>query len=186
MTICDVPGMEIFMQKTNKKQKLTVDDKYIRPANAEKLLKAAMTDRRTVYISGSTGYGKTSLVADFLSRRRYEYFTAADMENMEKGIRKICEDNGREDIVVIDDLYLIDTPEIRERIYELLQRLINRFDIWLILISRADLPGWLKPLYVQNIFVLIGETQLAFTQKEEDEYIENWGCNPILETRNEI
>lgn len=42
----------------------------------------------------------------------------------------------------------------------------------LILISRAHVPGWLMPLYVQYNFVSVEEEDLCFTRKEQMLYLE--------------
>lgn len=41
------------------------DGRYLRPAAAYELMKTAQGMRRTVYIYGASGSGKTSFIADF-------------------------------------------------------------------------------------------------------------------------
>ena len=50
---------------------------YIAPEAALKKLRAAKGLGQTVYIYGATGYGKTALVKQYLSKRRYHYISCA-------------------------------------------------------------------------------------------------------------
>ena len=62
------------MQDAGENQKPETDKYYIRPKAANDRMKLAQNMGQTVYISGATGFGKTSFVADYLFRRRYEYY----------------------------------------------------------------------------------------------------------------
>lgn len=55
-----------------------MDKGYIAPEAALKKLRAAKGLGQTVYIYGATGYGKTELVRQYLSRRRYRYISCAE------------------------------------------------------------------------------------------------------------
>lgn len=122
---------------------------------------------------------------DFLSRRRYEYYSIKDT-----GLKDIrLPGNGqreKERIIVVDDLYLLDNAEDREKYYPVLSLLANRTDIWLILISRCPIPGWLKPLYIKQIFVIINGNELCFTEEDEDNYFEKWELSPMRESMKRI
>ena len=91
------------------------DGRYLRPAAAYELMKTAQGMRRTVYIYGASGSGKTSFIADFFSRRRYEYYPLAQTRIEDIKIPEQTAGN-KENIVVIDDLYLVDSQESREAV----------------------------------------------------------------------
>lgn len=54
----------------------------------------------------------------------------------------------------------------------------DRKDVWLILISRAPVPKWLKTAFVRYIFVTIREDMLRLTEKEQEKYLEKWELSP--------
>ncbi len=141
------------MQQLNENGKPMVDEHYIRPANAEKIMRNAHNARQTLYVYAPTGFGKTSFVADMLQRRRYLYLLAGDTDRLLEELAAVlaAEVDNKETIIVIDDLHLIESDETKERLLPILQGLIVRSDIWLVMISRADVPSWLKSLYIQNI-----------------------------------
>lgn len=168
--------------KSNNKP--VVDERYVRPQAAWEQMKAALNTRQTVYIYGTTGTGKTSFVADFLDRKRYQYFDLADT-----GIAEIAEavpektDTAHEKtnvqtILVIDDMHLLETQEDRSACGQLIEELSSRRDVWLILISRAPVPKWLKTVFIRYIFVTIGEEELCLTEQEQENYLEKWGLFP--------
>lgn len=55
-----------------------MDKGYIAPESALRKLRAANGMGQTVYIYGATGYGKTELVKQYLSKRRYRYISSAE------------------------------------------------------------------------------------------------------------
>lgn len=157
------------------------DGRYLRPAAAYELMKTAQGMRRTVYIYGASGSGKTSFIADFFSRRRYEYYPLAQTRIEDIKIPEQTAGN-KENIVVIDDLYLVDSQESREAVYPLLEEMTARKDIWLILLSRCQMPKWLKPLYINKVFITIDEGNLSFSEEDELEYLAKWEIYPMQET----
>lgn len=160
--------------------KPSVDQKYIRPHQANNLMKMAQGLKQTVYICGVTGYGKTSLAADFLARRRYEYYSMGEVSLAQIELPASGEWAGPERIIVVDDLHQIQAAE-REGSYDILKTLAASPRIWLILISRCPLPGWLKPLYIERIFVTIGEKELTFAHGEQDAYLAKWSLSLMPE-----
>lgn len=152
-----------------KRMGYVADGGYVRPKKANELMKAAQSIKRTVYIYGATGYGKTAFVADFLAHKKSEYYTMSDA-----ALLGAAEENaGQPRTVVVDDLHLLSVADERERQYAILERLAGDPNVWLILISRAPLPAWLNPLHVRRIFMMIGERELAFSEKEEEAYLSN-------------
>ena len=89
------------MQDAGENQKPETDKYYIRPKAANDRMKLAQNMGQTVYISGATGFGKTSFVADYLFRRRYEYYSMAESVP-EDILRGLSYEKKR--IVVVDDL----------------------------------------------------------------------------------
>lgn len=177
------------------KGKAIVDDKYIRPLRAAEMMKAARSMRQTVYIYGSAGHGKTSLVMDFLARRKYKYYSAADNEavrSLRKDVAALVqgidssEGWGRQPILVVDDLNLVELAEHREQWYEVLEELTDMEELWLILISRSPVPRWLKPLYIKQLFVVIDEEALRLTVKEKQAFFARWELSMSEERADRI
>ena len=173
-----------------RRNKHTVDEHYIRPQAAWEQMKAARNTGQTVYIYGATGSGKTALVTDFFARKTYHYLSATDMgaSQMNGIIREKTEDAHKKEepahkrtntqqIVVLDDLYLLETQEERAVCEQIIEELSGRKDVWLILISRAPVPKWLKPLCVRHIFIIIREEWLFLTEREQQLYLEGWGLS---------
>lgn len=125
------------MQELNDAQKLEVDAYYISPKTANERMKAAQNTGQTVYICGAVGFGKTSFVADYLSRRRYEYYS---MEHI--GLEEIPVIHAKETkrIVVVDDLHMITETSERENACKVFGQLAKNPSVWLILIGRCLLP----------------------------------------------
>ena len=137
-------------------------------------MKLAQEMGQTVYLYGVIGLGKTSFVKDYLGRRKYAYYSA---ENYTKWQFEMPE-KGKQQIIVIDDLYLITQPELREEIYPLLESLAQQREVWLILLSRSPIPRWLMPLYVDYLFCIIEEKDLLLSREEQDSYFESFGVYP--------
>ena len=138
---------------------------YIAPKIAMKKLKSARSLPQNVYLYGATGYGKTELVRQFLSGRKYAYLSCEELP---------WEDVSPHDrIVVIDDLHRLKSEERREEILALAER----EDVWLVLISRSPVPSWLLPRYVQGGFIVISESDLRLGRGEITGYLESLGID---------
>lgn len=148
-----------------------MDKNYIAPAAALKKLKTARSLLQTVYLYGATGYGKTELVRQYLSGRRYTYLSCEELP-WEDGALP-AEEPGRQNrrVVVIDDLHRLKSEELRREIIALEER----EDIWLILISRSPLPAWLMPQHIKSVFVVISEKDLRMGRGEIAAYLEARG-----------
>ena len=148
-----------------------MDKNYIAPAAALKKLKTARSLPQTVYLYGATGYGKTELVRQYLSGRRYIYLSCEELP-WEDGALP-AEEPGRQNrrVVVIDDLHRLKSEELRREIIALEER----EDIWLILISRSPLPAWLMPQHIKSVFVVISEKDLRMGRGEIAAYLEACG-----------
>lgn len=160
-----------------KMQKPVTDEFYVRPQGAWKMMKAAQSLHRMVYIYGVSGSGKTSFVADFLARKRYLYLSLADAE-MEK-VTVLSEDQEElPQIIVLDDLHSLESTEDRSICGRLIEQLAKRKDLWVILISRAQIPKWLKTVYVQCTMLTIGEEELYLSESEQELYFNKWEIYP--------
>lgn len=159
------------MQDAGENQKPETDKYYIRPKAANDRMKLAQNMGQTVYISGATGFGKTSFVADYLFRRRYEYYSMAESvpEDILRGLS--CE---KKRIVVVDDLQQLTETVERETACEIVEKLAKDPEVWLVLVGRCPVPAWLKPVYIQHVFVMIGEKELALSEREEKDYLKMW------------
>ena len=148
-----------------------MDQNYIAPASALKKLKKARNLSQTVYLYGATGYGKTELVRQYLSGRRYIYLSCEELP-WEAGALP-SEEPGRQNrrIVVIDNLHRLKSEELRREILAL----EKRKDIWLILIGRSPLPTWLMSRHIQEVFVVISENDLRMGRDEITAYLDARG-----------
>lgn len=151
-----------------------MDNGYVAPA-ALKKLRAAGRCCNTVYIYGATGYGKTELVRQYLGSRRYLYLSCEDVsawnfENLPKEKGR-SERNAQRSVVVIDDLHLLRDESYQKEILELL----GRDNIWMILISRSQVPAWLVPDCVRMGFIVIREEQLYLGAAETAELFSRHG-----------
>lgn len=154
-----------------------LDKYYVCPQTAYKRIKAAYGMRQTIYIHGTTGYGKTSFITYYLKRKKYYYLSAEKkdfLQYLEALTKELQNEDENEKIVAVDDLYCIKDYEEREITYQLLEKLISDTNIWVIMISRCNIPAWLTPLHIKYFFVTITERDLSLSEKESDLYIENW------------
>lgn len=148
------------------------DRRYIRPKKAEKKMRIAWNTLQPTYIYGTTGWGKTAFVKDYLLHRRYQYFSAGKLklENL------LIPEDGKNRIVVIDDLYDIEPDEYGRKLQKGILDLLGRPYIWVILINRASIPSWLAPVYMTHYFIHIGEEDLALSKQQVQRYYESWEC----------
>lgn len=140
-----------------------MDKGYIAPADALKKLRAARCLKQTVYIYGATGYGKTELVRQYLANRRYRYISCGEDESGSLGEAEIKQNA----VVVVDNLQLVKSMQQRGEILSM----TARKDIWLILISRSQLPSWLIPAYVKEGFLVITEKDMSLKKMEIAAYL---------------
>ena len=153
-----------------------MDKGYIAPKPALRKLRAA-NGLGQVYIYGATGYGKTELVKQYLSKRRYRYISSAEDA---AGLLDVAAQGGRKGkgaetrtVVVVDDLHLLKDQEGRRAVLSL----IKREDVWPILICRSPIPAWLMPPYVGGGFLVITEDDLRLGEKEAAAYMESQGLS---------
>ncbi len=165
------------------RMKMTADGGGGGPQTAYRQLQAARGPRQTVYICGVTGSGKTSLAADYLTRKKHICCSGGEMEagELEQLLQrktKAAEKKQKENavtIVVLDDLQFVEGEEQRKAWAHLIEEMSARKDIWLILISRARIPGWLKLAHARHVFSVIGEESLFFSREEQDQYMDKRG-----------
>lgn len=138
-----------------------MDKDYIAPADALKKLRAARSLRQTVYIYGATGYGKTELVRQYLSNRRYQYISCGDDNASRAG-------NTSDAVIVVDNLQLLKDSKQRLEILDM----AAKKESWLILISRSPIPSWLMPAYVKEGFLVITEGDLNLKKTEIAAYLQ--------------
>lgn len=158
------------------------DESYIRPKEAARKLKMAQNTKRTVYLYGVTGTGKTALVEDVLGKRGYAYYPAGETLPDQVCVPK----EGKQQIIVFDDLHTVAGAQLRDEYAALFDSLMERKDIWLILISRCKVARWLMPLHVQYLFLIIGEEDLRLDRTQQDLYFEKWGMPLPWETSEKI
>ena len=148
-----------------------MDQNYIAPAGALKKLKTARSIPQTVYLYGATGYGKTELVRQYLSGRRYIYLSCEELPWEAGALPPVEPGRQNRRVVVIDDLHRLKSEELRQEILALEER----EDIWLILVSRSPLPAWLMPRHIKSVFVVVSEDDLRMGRDEITAYLDARG-----------
>ncbi|MCQ2524059.1 MAG: LuxR C-terminal-related transcriptional regulator [Lachnospiraceae bacterium] len=128
---------------------------YIAPVEAHRKLQLARRMEHNVYLYGATGYGKTTLIKQYLDFRSYEYIDCSEPGWEEK-------DYSSFGCLVFDQAHLIQSTYQKH----LLTKLMDRDDVWVILSSRADLASWLRPYVLASRLVLINEKDLHLKEKE--------------------
>lgn len=128
---------------------------YIAPAEAHRKLQLARRREQNVYLYGATGYGKTTLLKQYLDFRSYEYIDCSEPEWEEKNYFSVS-------CVVFDQAHLIQSTEQKQ----IIARLLNREDVWVIISARASLPSWMRPFQMASNLMVITETDLQLTEKE--------------------
>ncbi len=164
------------------KKRNTRDERYVRPKMAEEKFKLAQGLQQNVYLYGITGIGKTAFVKDMLGRKSYDYYSAK--EGSAEQI--LLPEDDKVHIIVIDDLHHIMDDRSREEYVDRLHVLMQRRNIWLILIARCTLPRWLMSFHVDQAFLIIQEKDLYLDQPGQDAYFEKWSIKLSLEQSKNI
>lgn len=68
---------------------------------------------------------------------------------------------------MIDDLQFLDAER-----REIVRSFVQRPDIWLILVSRSPVPGWLMPEYINLGFMVLNENDLRLREPEITAYLD--------------
>lgn len=145
-----------------------MDKDYIAPKAAFRKLRAARSLEQTVYIYGATGYGKTQLVRQYLSGRKYVYVSCKE-EWTALSVPAYGEEGRKgKQTLVVDDVHLLKDADKREELLSL----VGRQDIWLVLIGRSPVPSWLMPPYINRGFIVISEEDLCLGEEEIGSYME--------------
>lgn len=144
---------------------------YVRPLKALKRMKVAEEERRTVYVYGVTGIGKTELITHYLAGREYRLLDAGRLtpEDLEP------EKSEERQIFVIDNLHELIFDQESEELKNGIMALAGREDIWLILAGRCPVPPWLCPARYREMFCVINEEELLFDDRMADQYIARAG-----------
>lgn len=146
------------------------DGGYVPPRRAKKKFKLAQELGQNIYLYGITGIGKTALAKHMLGRKSYDYYSAE-----ETGADQILvPEDGEPHIIVIDDLHYIMEAGQREAYAAVLRSLVRRSDLWLVLISRCDIPQWLMPLHMDSIFFVIAEEDMLLDRGGQEDYFARW------------
>lgn len=125
---------------------------WLIPKDAQRKLLSARKHKTVVYLYGAIGFGKTQTVLSAVEGLKYRRISC------QRGPFSIDTDSYEDlDALIIDDLQRLENWEERRQILELLSK---KTDLWVILISRAPIPGWLTNQLSLHPFTLIDETDL--------------------------
>lgn len=143
---------------------------YIRPHLANQKMKFAQAKYQTVYLYGVSGCGKTSFIKDYFGKRQYVYLSAHKLtpQDLDFGI------GSTKTVVVLDDLYLLGLSDEDELIKRKINELVDRRDIWLVLMNRCKVPRWLTATYLKHMFMVIEEQDFCLSYQEIKSYFSLW------------
>lgn len=166
------------MQKTVKNMK----ENYICSQKAIRKLRSARKFRTPLYLYGVTGIGKTSLVLNNLRMKHCSYYSAAQVDAEEIMIKEQTSIY----TVIIDDLHCVSSVEQREAYCKKIGKLLERENIWLILIARCPFPRWLLEFRTKYIFIEIPEEDFLLSREEQTLYLEQFDLHISEEIQQEV
>ncbi|MCR4736220.1 MAG: LuxR C-terminal-related transcriptional regulator [Treponema sp.] len=110
---------------------------YIKPDAAWDLLQKAKEDYTPVFIFGMTGYGKTTLVNQFLLNRSFIYYSASKntIDEIKESFSKFTVSRKLPFPIVFDDLHYLNDGEERRKLIELAKNEL----VWPFFISRSKI-----------------------------------------------
>ena len=135
--------------------------RYIVPAGAREKLKYAVSQKKAVYLFGMTCYGKTELVKRFLDRQDYTYLSCAV-----PGGEPDYNDAAAKDVVVIDDLQFAKS----NRVYELIERIIDDGRRQLFVLGRAPVPKELAYPCMRGQMLVVSQEEIGVTFADAQNY----------------
>ena len=139
-----------------------MSEPYVLPARAEKKIKIARETCQPVFIYGTTGSGKTSLIENAKETGNCLLVSGADESAAAEVEKKINSPEKRLKVIAIDDLPSVTGEGFRE----LIKKAALNENVWLILSSRGRLPEWLKPVDFRRKFMVINEDDLKLRLPE--------------------
>src|SRR5574344_3136097 len=138
-----------------------MDKKYIKIAGIYKKIRKAESEQKTIYISGPVGYGKTTSVENYFSKKDHIILNGSEgFINMTPELSTL---DGK--VVIIDDISWIVSQDSIQYILDL----VNQYSGQIVLIGRSKIPTWLRVSSVQKRFILADEKDLEFSEKEAKE-----------------
>lgn len=159
---------ENYVSENETKLQKNEDITYLRIRSASKLMIFGDTSGMTTYVYGVTGTGKTMMVRNYLARRKYYELDAATITEEQLLFQPVSD---KRKIVVIENLHELPF-ENQESITACIFDLMEREDIWLILISRSPIPPWLLEMRLRCEINVIDESKLLFTRELAEKYME--------------
>lgn len=119
-------------------------------------IRQARRKQQPIYLYGAIGFGKTTLIKEYLSYRNYVYIAGNDFDEISSAEQQSLRSSS---VVVIDDLHQIRREDLQAEIL----KLCEREDLWLILLSRAPVPNWLQACSVRKSMMVIPEEDLKLS-----------------------
>ncbi len=117
-------------------------------------LKEGLKNCKILYISASTGWGKTTAVRHHFRTRRHTYASLWDEDALD---RAEGDDTG---LVLLDDCHVLtDQPDLQKRLCALLRSVPAESRI--VLLSRAPLPEYLLPFRLSGLLTVIDSGAFA-------------------------
>ena len=128
-------------------------------------MKEVQKEYDIIFLTAHTGFGKTCVVKEYLKVKKipYTYIASEQSDFCE------CLDNIKSGMVVVDDFQNIPSENeeyLKNHLYELLRR------HQVLIISRANMPAWLKPYQIIGQVGTIDASALSFEDNEVKEFFE--------------
>ena len=128
-------------------------------------MKEVQKEYDIIFLTAHTGFGKTCVVKEYLKVKKipYTYIASEQSDFCE------CLDKIKRGMVVVDDFQNIPSENeeyLKNHLYELLRR------HQVLIISRANMPAWLKPYQIIGQVGTIDASALSFEDDEVKEFFE--------------
>lgn len=133
---------------------LAKEKTIVEPQALSAVLKQTMRDYKLLYISASTGWGKTTAIQHHFRNRRHTYASLWDEDALDR-----AEQDGTGLVILDDGQAVSDQPGLQKRLCALLRRIPAGGRV--VLLSRAPLPDWLLPFQLSGLLSPIDSGLLA-------------------------
>lgn len=145
-----------------------MEERFVKVAAIFGKLKNAEEQHRNIYITGATGFGKTTAVEQYYSGSKVRFMSGADGFLQELPLIGDISEN----IIVIDDISWINDDRTIQYITELLKA---GHDKHFVLIGRGQIPAYLRLLSIEQDFIVADEKDLALSPEEVKKFFTGRG-----------
>ncbi len=148
-----------------------MDSRFMLPDAVIKKLRISKTLSQPLYLYGATGYGKTETIYRYFGNKAFSYYSCSKQNIDFELLPKRYKTRSEMYPVVIDDLQQLRGQKQRAEVLELLERQ----DLWVILVSRSPVPPWLLSAYIKKSFVVSDERDLRINFADMGRFLSAYG-----------